>query len=111
MLHLNFRKKLNPIKPLQQINLNNEILYMYKEIVQGGGERQRESQREREVPETKKNGSSLVCNHLRHVDQAKKKRSPVEDFNPQDNDKPSAYDVKTCSKLKPIIWLLCNIFL
>lgn len=48
MLHLNFRKKLNPIKPLQQINLNNEILYMYKEIVQGGGERQRESQRERE---------------------------------------------------------------
>lgn len=74
MLHLNFRKKLNPIKPLQQINLNNEILYMYKEIVQGGGERQRESQREREVPETKKNGSSLVCNHLRHVDQAKKKK-------------------------------------
>lgn len=50
MLHLNFRKKLNPIKPLQQINLNNEILYMYKEIVQGGGgrERQGESQRERE---------------------------------------------------------------
>lgn len=48
MLHLNFRKKLNPIKPLQQINLNNEILYMYKEIVQGGGERDRESLRERE---------------------------------------------------------------
>lgn len=49
MLHLNFRKKLNPIKPLQQINLNNEILYMYKEIVQGGGgDRQRESHRERE---------------------------------------------------------------
>lgn len=50
MFHLNFRKKLNPIKPLQQINLNNEILYMYKEIVQGvgGRERQRESQRERE---------------------------------------------------------------
>lgn len=48
MLHLNFRKKLNSIKPLQQIDLNNEILYMYKEIVQGGGERQRESQRERE---------------------------------------------------------------
>lgn len=47
MLHLNFRKKLNPIKPLQQINLNNEILYMYKEIVQGGG-RDRESLRERE---------------------------------------------------------------
>lgn len=72
MLHLNFRKKLNPIKPLQQINLNNEILYMYKEIVGGGGQRQRESQRE--VPETKKNSSSLVCNHLRHVDQAKKKK-------------------------------------
>lgn len=48
MLHLNFRKKLNPIKPLQQINLNNEILYMYKEIVQGGGGRDRESLRERE---------------------------------------------------------------
>lgn len=48
MLHLNFRKKLNPIKPLQQINLNNEILYMYKEIVQGGGERLTESLRERE---------------------------------------------------------------
>lgn len=48
MLHLNFRKKLNPIKPLQQINLNNEILYMYKEIVQGGGERLKESLRERE---------------------------------------------------------------
>lgn len=47
MLHLNFRKKLNPIKPLQQINLNNEILYMYKEIVQGGGG-YRESLRERE---------------------------------------------------------------
>lgn len=44
MLHLNFRKKLNPIKPLQQINLNNEILY----IVQGGGGRDRESLRERE---------------------------------------------------------------
>lgn len=55
MLHLNFRKKLNPIKPLQQINLNNEILYMYKEIVQGGGgETERVSEREREVPETKK---------------------------------------------------------
>lgn len=48
MLHLNFRKKLNPIKPLQQINLNNEILYMYKEIVQGGGETDRESLTERE---------------------------------------------------------------
>lgn len=48
MLHLNFRKKLNPIKPLQQINLNNEILYMYKEIVQGGGETERVSERERE---------------------------------------------------------------
>lgn len=48
MLHLNFRKKLNPIKPLQQINLNNEILYMYKEIVQGGGGRLKESLRERE---------------------------------------------------------------
>lgn len=48
MLHLNFRKKLNPIKPLQQINLNNEILYMYKEIVQGGGrETERVSERER----------------------------------------------------------------
>lgn len=45
MLHLNFRKKLNPIKPLQQINLNNEILYMYKEIVGGGGGRQRERER------------------------------------------------------------------
>lgn len=45
MLHLNFRKKLNPIKPLQQINLNNEILYMYKEIVQGGGETERERER------------------------------------------------------------------
>lgn len=48
MFHLNFRKKLNPIKPLQQINLNNEILYMYKEIVGGGREKQGESQRERE---------------------------------------------------------------
>lgn len=47
MLHLNFRKKLNPIKPLQQIYLNNEILYMYKEIVQGGGETERVSERER----------------------------------------------------------------
>lgn len=47
MLHLNFRKKLNPIKPLQQINLNNEILYMYKEIVQGVGGRERQRERER----------------------------------------------------------------
>lgn len=48
MLHLNFRKKLNPIKPLQQINLNNEILYMYKEIVGGGGDRESLGERERE---------------------------------------------------------------
>lgn len=47
MLHLNFRKKLNPIKPLQQIYLNNEILYMYKEIVQGGGGGERQREREK----------------------------------------------------------------
>lgn len=47
MLHLNFRKKLNPIKPLQQINLNNEILYMYKEIVRGGGGGETEKEREK----------------------------------------------------------------
>lgn len=111
MLHLNFRKKLNPIKPLQQINLNNEILYMYKEIVQGGGG-DRESLREREkCRKQKRMAHPWFATIWGMWIKPRKKRSPVEDFNPQDNDRPSAYDVKTCSKLKPIIWLLCNIFL
>lgn len=113
MLHLNFRKKLNPIlSHCSKYIWTMKFYTCIRKLFRGGGDRQRESHREREkCRKQKRMAHPWFATIWGMWIKPRKKRSPVEDFNPQDNDRPSAYDVKTCSKLKPIICLLCNIFL